>query len=275
MALFMGGVFNVALLGLPLYTFVWCFTLLVAGVLYVSLWAAWWKPLEPLKGVWFAQKFDTNCCLIFDKYFQGEIVDEASGKCIISVENPDEFENPDKWGRLEGFPEESPIEAWWRKRQGVDRTVKWVEMQEKAPLERAGHVRIQGVRCDLICDSNNWSIRGSPAHTEIVEACVAYNEEHPDDQVYTYQKFARRVFEKKIPCPPKVELFEEIPWSYVDSCFPLQLGEHMYAGKKRELVTKLQEASADWIRKLAYIILLGGIGVSVLVLVIRLVLHFA
>lgn len=273
MGLFMGGLFNIGLFGLPIYIWCWLGTLALAGIMYVLLYFALWKPMDPLKGVFFAQKHDTNVSLILDKYGAGEMVAENEAKCLIDVEDPNEVEIPDKYRRLEEIPE-TPLEAILRKYTGKNRTVKFVERVGGCPLERSANVRVQGVRCDLIVDSDNWTIKTSPQHKAILRTIEQYNEQNENDQIFTYKKFWDRIAEGKIACPKEIHPVEVINWSRIDAEFPLYITEASYAGKKRELATVIQDAGKEWIRELCKYVFIGGILVAFMIIAVRLLTHY-
>lgn len=270
MPLFMGGLFNIDLFGFPLYFYMWGFLLAVAAIAYITLYYAWWVPMGPMQGLYPAARQGVNVSLVSNKYGAMNLVDEGEGKCILNVET--DLEYLDKYKRLEEI-EETKWEAIYRRLTGKNRSVQFAEKLECCPLERRANVMLQGLKCDIIQDSDDWSIPNSPQHKAIVDAIVQYNELHPDDVILTYAKFQKRLFEKKIPCPAEVNPIEYISWARVDAEFPTDLGEGTWSGKKMELVELIKDQAKLQTMQMAYLVLYLGIGLAALTLIVRLIIR--
>jgi hypothetical protein len=273
--LFLNGLLNYAdpFLGLPLYAYLWALTLLLAVVSFVVLYFVMWKPMSPLAGLFWAQKHQSNVSLIFNKFGAGEMVTECDGKCIFDVENPREVEISDTWRRLDEIPE-TPLEALYRRITGMNRTVRFSEVKECHPLERVANVLVQGVKCDLIWDSDRWTVKDSPQHKAIVRAVELWNESNENDPILTYRKFNEYLLSGKILSPKGIEPVDVVSWARIDSEFPIMISESQYAGKKRELIELLKGEGKEFLQKLCIWFLLAGLGIAVLITTVRLVTHY-
>lgn len=278
MGLIFNGMFNYVdpIVGFPLYAWLWIFTGVTAGVLFITLWAALWTPLSALHGLFKAKKQGTNASLILDQYNVGEICDESTAKCVWDIESPEvELDGGGKYRMLDEVPE-SRIEAIIRYYTGRNRSIEFVEKRECCPVERASAVRCNNVKLDLIVDMDAWTIKGSAQNRAIQTACEKWNIENPGNECWTFAKFSKLLASGKIPVPPELHPTHMIPWDRIDREFPPEgISEAHYAGMKRQMAILMENEKGEFVQKLCIYVLIGGGALCALTLVIRLVMHFS
>lgn len=271
MALFLGGLFNIDLFGFPLYIYAWLFLILIAAVMYVCLYYVWWVPMGPMQGLYTAGRQGVNVSLVSNKHNSMNLVDESESKCIVNVER--DLEYTDRYKTLEEIPE-TRMEQITRMFTGKNRSVAFVEKLECCPLERKANVMLQGLKCDIIQDSDDWSVPDSPQHKAIVNAINDYNiQNDPKDAILSYAKFSKYLFDGKIPVPPGINPVEYISWARVDAAFPLDIGEGAFSGKKCELIDLIKDQQKLATMQMAYLVLYLGIGLAALTMIVRLIIR--
>lgn len=274
MAMLLGGIFNYAdpFFNLPLYVWLWALTLVVAGVVWVIGWAAIWKPLEALHGLFEAKKAKQNATIVFDSHNQGLMDVEYRTACIFNVEDENDIHIPGKLRLLpEIYPEEQ-LDAWLRHyKKSPNRSVAFVERLE-GPLERSANVRCNNTRVSILIDSDNWTVPGSPQNLAIKKSAKEWNAAHPDDLVLSFQKYSNYLMDGKIPCPACVTFIENIPWSRIDQQFtPGGLSNSAVGGLKRILSNIMLAKRDENVMMIAKLILVAGIGLAALALILRFV----
>jgi hypothetical protein len=302
--LFMGGMFNNIdpVIGLPLYIWEWIFNLIIIGILWAVLWWAWWKPYTPLHGLYYAWKDGSAAAFICDKNLIAEMVPERLAKCIFDyskeeyeIEIPEhawynipvlgtKMQNISIWihQKLFYYPTKYlPLSAFNAFRYKIGHVNKDVEIAiqlQKGEWERYPSVICGGVPVDIIVDTDNWTIPNSKQHNAIVKSAREWNKNNPDDQVHSYAKYQKYLLDGnkngvKISCPPEIKMQFEVPWTRIETAFPMDLEENDWAGKRRQMAldrARDKEALDRW--RFALFIVGGGVGFAALIFFGRLIM---
>jgi len=284
--LFFGGILNVQdpILHLQLYFWLWVLILIFAGFFWLGWYYAGWKPYTPLHGLYYAWKAGSNAAFIFDAPLHGEMVAERIAKCIF------DYSTWDYTVPLSGVPlfggiinrvhnfffyyptafleNITPLQGLVYKFGKVNKDVEIARHLQNGEWDRSPSVNCGGVDVDIMVDTDNWTIKNSPQHKAIEETAMAWNEVNPTDQIHSYTKFQRYLIEKKIIC---LEVRQEfaVDWTRIDKGFTTNMESSEYVGKKIQMAEK--EYSEDQIIKnrLAWYVLIGSIGLSVLIVLSR------
>ena len=281
---FLGGLLNFTdpIFHLQVYIWLWVMGLIGAVVLFFVLRHFGWMPYKPLHGLYYAAKAGSGAAFTFGTQLYMELLSEAEAKCIF---------NYGKWSyelppsRMPGFVRRlffnyasaflddlPPGKALAYKFGGVNLDVKIAKHLQNGEWEEAPSVTIGGTPTDLILDADQWTIRDSPQHKAIEEAALKWNEAHPEDQVHSFMKFQRLVREEKIEPPPGVKMETVIPWTRIDTSFPVEHQDNEYAGYRRTLAEEMGEAKANEMKNLGIKILLLCFGLAFVILIFR---HFS
>jgi hypothetical protein len=77
----------------------------------------------------------------------------------------------------------------------------------------------------------------------------------------------------EIVCP-EVRKTSFVSWTRIDAGFPMDLEEVDWAGKRRQMAEEQYDADQISKNKMALYILMGALGLSALIMLIRLITHF-
>jgi hypothetical protein len=298
--LFMGGIFNTVdpiTNFITLYMWSWLALLIFIGLAWAGMYFRGWKPLAPLHGLYYAMKNYSNVAFIFDSFLVGELVAEREAKCIFDYskeEHGEEYEIDIPDGRFDNFPPMLKLKTWYHtnafyyptkylknidpvhaiiyKIGGVNKDVEIARFLEGGKWDQSASVVCAGVPVDIVVDMDKWTIKGTKQHEAVVRAARRWNDNHPKDQIHSYQKFQTYVMNNEIACPPEIQITSLVPWQRIDAAFPLDLDENEWAGKKWQKSKDEEESEGGSIYKLAMYILLAGLGVDVLMFLGRLAL---
>ena len=284
--LFLGGLLNIVdpIFGLQLYIWGWVGLTVLAIFAYLGWYFAGWKPYAPLHGLYYAWKAGSNAALIFDANLIGEMVSERVAKCIFDYSKEKyEFEGLNPvfawfYSKIFYYPTAylsniDPLSAIVFRFGKVNKDVEIARHLQGGEWERAPSVVCGGVPVDIVVDTDNWTIRNSPQHKAIENCARLWNEANTTDQIHSYSKFSRYLNAGKIQCPD-VRKNATVSWVRIDTGYPLDLEESDWAGKRRQMAE--QEYNADQIskNKMALWVLFGGLGLSALIVVARILMHF-
>ena len=287
--LWLGGVFNTSLFGIQLYIFGWVGLCVLAVLIHLIMYYGKWKPYGPMQGLYYSHKAGSNAAFIFDAPLHGEMVAEWEAKCIFDYS---------KWDYdLSDVPTISlPVIGKWLKSWlfyyptayldnidflhaiifkfgKVNKNVEIARHLQGGEWERSPSVNCGGVDVDIIIDTDNWTIRTSPQHRAIEAAVTLWNETNPTDQIHSYTKFQRLLLDKKILCP-EVKKEVSIDWTRIDKGLTTNMEASEYIGKKIQMAEIEYNASQMMKNKMAVYVLLGGVGLAILMIVVRLITHY-
>lgn len=279
--LFMEGVFNYTdpIFGLQMYIWSWIFLL----ILLVVAWVAWrygqWDKYKPVWGLFYAFKAESQAAFIFNLGLVCELLSERDAKCIFDYS---------KWkytglspvqklffNYTTAFIPEMPLaKAIVYKLGGRNMDVEIAKKMQKYEWEKHSSVTLGGIHTDMILDGDNWTIRDSPQHKIIESQCESHNDANPDDQIHSYPKYQRYITSGKLQKPDGIIDFITIPWSRIDAAFPILIGNNTMEGAKRQYARELEELENNSLSKYYLPILVGGLGLSALMLICRMVVVF-
>jgi hypothetical protein len=158
--LFLGGIFNKMVFGIPYYIWI-VVAMLIIGIMAFGMWYFffWWK-LKPYHGIFWAHIRKMGASLVFDENMHFDLITERSSKVIFN----------------ETFKQAQEAEE--------DRT--------EAPTASIG-----SVRTDFVFDPDKWTYPGSYQRKIIEDIAESWNSLNPTDQVRTFLKFGRYMKEGK------------------------------------------------------------------------------
>jgi hypothetical protein len=281
MALFLGGVFNVAdpIINLPIYIWIWVILLIATGVFALIHHFARWKPLAPFHALYYEWKNGGNVSFIFDGDLRGEMVEEKIAKCIFDYSKI-EYELPsDKVpiiGRIKRWFFYYPTaymkidfaHALFNKLSGVNKDAEIARILQNGEWERNPSVICAGVPVDIVIDTDNWTIRDSKQHKAIENCADIWNETNPTDQIHSYSKFQKLLLAGKIACPG-IKQKALAPWIRIDGSFPTEMKENEWAGKKMQMAVNADEQDNAFFNSLGLKVLGGAVGFGVLLIILR------
>jgi len=289
--LFLGGVFNAAVLGIPAYVYFIPFLMILIGVIWAVMYYLKWKPLAPMHGLYYALKNGSTVAFIFDSFLVGELVSERDAKCIFNyAEDEYEIDVPDH-KILDHIPGFKRVQIWFRtyfyyyptnyldtidpihaviyKVGKVNKDVEIARLLEGGKWERSASVVCAGVPVDIVVDMDKWTIRNSPQHKAIVRSARAWNTANEKDQVHSYQKYQDYLLNGKLTPPQEIQISTIVPWQRIDAAFPLELDENEWAGKKWQKSKDDEDADATIDKKFATYLIIAGVGFAFLALFAR------
>lgn len=281
--LFLGGLLNIVdpVIGWQLYIWSWILILVVCGFTWIAWYYGSWKNFTPLHGLYHAYKAGSNAAFIFDAPLHGEMVSEAAAKCIFSYKDYDFDLGALNYIRRKLFYYPTVfldnidfVHAVVYKFGGVNKDVEIAKHLQGGAWERSPSVNCGGVDVDIIIDTDNWTLRSSPQHRAIEKAAALWNETNPTDQIHSYSKFQNYLLDGKIDCPPGIKMEYGIEWTRIDKGFTTNMEASEYIGKKIQMAETEYNKDEAMKNRLALYVLLGGVGLAVLVVVVRLITHY-
>jgi hypothetical protein len=280
--LFLGGLLNIVdpVIGWQLYIWGWLLILVVCGFTWIAWYYGSWKPFAPLHGLYHAYKAGSNVAFIFDQNLIGEMVSEADAKCIFDYSKWDydlgvlSFIQKKIFYYPTVFLDDIDfLHAVVYKFGKINKNVEIARKLQNGEWERSPSAVCGGVPLDIVIDTDNWTLRKSVQHKAIERVATQWNEMNPDDQIHSYSKFQRKLIAGEIVCP-EVKLDHLVSWTRVDAGFPMDLEESDWAGKRRQMAEQMYDSDQMSKNKMALYVLFGGVGVAVLVIIIRLITHY-
>jgi hypothetical protein len=229
-----GGLFNLVLLGIPVWIWVLLFMVLILVFSNAYWFFMFWSPLKPLHGLWTASWNKLDAALLSDINLNLKLVSEKYSKVIF---------------------DETLTEA---KNSEQD----WKEIT-------SGQIGIVGT--DIIIDIGKWTNPNSEERYIIEETADKWNMEHPDDQIHSFYKFTNYVMEGKIKLDIKTT--ETIDWIRIESAFPKTRKTASYAGYIRQLAEKLDKEERAKFDNIAIYLIVGSVSVSILLILSKFILH--
>lgn len=274
--LWMGGILNYTdpLFGWQMYIWSWVFLIVLAGI----AWLAWrygqWEPYKPLWGLFYAFKGRSSAAFIFNMGLICELLSERHAKCIFDYSKW-KYEGLNKFQALifnyatVFIPELDLAHALLYKFGGVNMDVDIAKRMQNYEWESASSVTTGGIHVDMILDADDWSVQDSPQHKAIAAQCETLNEANPADQIHSYSKYQRLLIENKIQPAPGIKPFVTIPWTRIDSAFPIRVGNNTMSGARRQAAIEMEEEDATQFSKYYLPILFGCFGFAIVLLLIR------
>lgn len=229
------GMFNTLLLGLPAYIWIMLALVILTGGSYAIWYFFFWLPLKPVQGHFISHLYKTNSALTFDEHLNFVMKSEKKAKLIF------------------------------------DTTIKEAKELQK-DWEYAPSGLIGKVLCDLIFVTNDWNKIGSPTRIAIENVASYYNDEHPEDQVMTLEKFYHHLIAGKfngIQGVSDIPTTYTVNWRRIDFAIPEDHIQPMWDGYLRQLARMINEDENTGSTGFGYVILAGGIVISLMMLLIK------
>jgi hypothetical protein len=117
-------------------------------------------------------------------------------------------------------------------------------------------------------DADNWSVRTSPQHAIVESTSEQWNDANPNDQVHAYPKFQKMLFDGRIVCPPGLRRTVVIPWSRIDSSFPLGM-TNKAPGPVREMALEMENEDKISMSQYYLPLLIGSLGIAAFIILAR------
>jgi len=287
----MNGIFNIVdpVLGWPLYVWGWILIWILSGIAYAFFHFGKWRAFGPLQGLYWAFKNASNAAFIFDGALIGEFVAERTAKCIFDYSKWDyelsDIQVPFIGGLVNRFKgwffyyptafldTVSPLRGLVYKYGHVNMDVEIARKLQGGEWERSPSVVCGGVPVDIIVDTDNWTIRTSAQHKAIERVAQEWNDLNPTDQIHSYPKFQRKLLLGDIVCPEVKREFG-VSWTRINAGFTTDMEATEYTGKIIQMSEHDYNEDQLNKNKLAWGVLLGGIGFAVFLSIIRVILHF-
>jgi len=279
--LYFGGLFNYTdpIFGIQIYIWTWGALLFLAICAWVGFRYGMWDKYKPLWGLFGAIKAGTQAAFIFNMGLISELMSERDAKCIFDYSTI-KYTGL-SWVRRWFFnyatvflPNLPPTKAIVYKFAGVNMDVQIAKKLQNYDWENYSSVTVGGVHTDIILDADRWTVRDSPQHKLIEQQCDTHNEANPDDQIHAYSKYMRYIMEKKLPLPVGVLDYIIIPWSRIDSSFPISKVSSETEGANRQFAKEAEEADNNSLSKYYFPILMGGFAFAFILLLVRVIIHY-
>jgi len=280
--LFLGGVLNIAdpIFGQPLYIYLWLILIAFSILSYVGWRFGSWKNYKALHGLYYAYKSSSQAAFIFNKGLISELLSEREAKCIFDY-GKWSYELPNTripiignkirhifFNYASAFLNIDFAHSLLYKLGGKNMDVEIAKKLQNYEWEAESSVTTGGIHCDLILDSDRWSVKDSPQHAIIESIAEQWNDANPTEQVHAYPKFQRMLLDGTMNCPPGIKKTETIPWSRIDAAFPLGMSNKA-PGPVREMAIEMENEEKVAMSQY-YLPLLGaGVGFGLILLVAR------
>lgn len=276
--LFLGGIFNYVDPFLYFQLYLWAFIGII--VLTGLAWIVWryvmWEPYRPVWGLFHAFKADSQAAFIFNAGMVSELLSERDAKCIFDYSKFN-YKGISRLKKLmfnyaTVFLPDIPLaKAVLYKYGGRNLDVEIAKKLQNYEWEKYSSVTLGGIHTDMILDADRWTIRDSPQHKIIESQCDVWNDANPDDQIHAYSKYMKYILDGKMPCPDGVQSHIVVPWSRIDSAFPVESGDNEDAGAVRQFAREMEEQENNQLSKFYMPILAGGFGIILMILASRVI----
>lgn len=279
--LFMGGLFNFTdpLFGLQLYIWGWIFLIILAVVSWLGWRYGSWEAYKPVWGLFYAFKGESQAAFIFNAGLISELLAEKDAKCIfeyakIKYTGVGRFKKYIFNYATVFLPDLPLAKAILYKYGGRNLDVEIAKKMQNHEWEKFSSVTLGGTHTDLILDADRWTVRESPQHKIIEAQCDVHNDGNPSDEIHAYSKYQRYLAEGKIPVPAGITPYITVPWSRIDSSFPVNQESNEVEGAIRQFAKEMEESENNSLSKYYWMILGGGLGFAALLLIVRMVMHY-
>lgn len=233
--LLFGGALNTLVLGLPAYLWVMLLLFILTAASIAIWYFFFWMPLGPVQGHFTSHISKSNSALTFNENLIFLMQSEKKAKLIFDV----------------SIKEAKELQKDW----------------DYAPSGLIGKVL-----CDLVFATNDWTRIGSPTRIAIEQVAGKYNELNENDQVMTLGKFHHHLVAGKFNGIAGVEQINpnyKVSWRRIDFAIPEDHIQPMWDGYLRQLAKVLNDEQAGPSATFGYIILGGGILISLGMIAVR------
>jgi hypothetical protein len=264
---FFGGIFNTSFWNTPLYIFF----IPVALLMYFLAWAYWahlrWDMMAPFHGLYVAMTsrsdviFKTDVNLNF-------VLKSESGACLV-------FEK-DRYNALVEHKYKF-LTSISKKLKPVDQSTDFAKFLQGS-WETKPVVNIGSIPASVLLDANGWTKDVSQERAAIAKECDIWNDMNPDDQIHSLAKAWQYMSEGKMPTPPNVKLYTDVPWVRVDNAYSSSRNPAAWGGFLRQLAEVLANSAANKGLNMTWagiIVFVSCLGISALMFVMKIMSHTA
>jgi hypothetical protein len=218
---FLGGIFNIAFLGVPAYLFIGLALIVLIIIFEVGMYWFYWRPFEYMHGLYRAYWDKINAVFVGDLKNRYQLIAENKAKLVHLHEDYEKL-----------------YDAFFSKKDAMTRLSVWVgrrfgrnyDMMIARDLEPGmpdkSIVHAGGIDIDLIFDFDQWLYTDTPQRREMIRMTDAWNPLNPNDEIYTVRKFQQYFLEGKFEdagiftsvLKPTVT----IPWPRIKAAMPVQ-----------------------------------------------------
>jgi len=264
---FFGGIFNTSFWNTPLYIFFIPIVLLM----YFVAWAYWahlrWDMMAPFHGLYVAMTSHSDVIFKTDLNLNFILKSEA-GACLV-------FEKD----RYNGLVEHKYkfLTSISKKLRPVDQSTDFAKFLQGS-WETKPVVNIGSIPASILLDANGWTKDVSPERAAIAKECDIHNDMSPDDQIHSLSKAWQYMDEGKIPTPPNVKLYVDVPWVRIDNAYSSSRNPAAWGGFLRQLAEVLSKESANKGISMTWagiIVFVSCLGISALMFVMKIMSHTA
>jgi hypothetical protein len=215
---FLGGAFNTSLLGVPAYLFVGLGLVILILALEFGMSWFYWRPFEYMHGLYRAYWDKINAVFVGDLKNRYQLIAENKAKLVHLHEDyeklyDDFFRDKDLMTRAS---------VWIGRRFGRNYDMMIAKSLEPGMPDKS-IVHAGGIDVDLVFDFDNWIYTNSPQRQEMIKVTDMWNVQHPEDEIYTIQKFQNYFIDKKFDGMYNPDILKKtvtIPWARIKAAFP-------------------------------------------------------
>jgi hypothetical protein len=216
----LGGVFNIAFLGIPAYGFIALGVSLLIIFLEVVIWFFYWRPFDYMLGLYRAYWDGIRACFIGDLKNRYQLLAENRAKLVHLHSDyeklyDDFFKDKDLMTRAA---------VWLGRKYGRNYDMRIATALEPGMPDKS-IVHAGGIEVDLIFDFDQWIYDNppSPQRLEMIRVTDMWNESNPQDEIYTVMKFQTYLIEGKFDGMYNPDILKKtvrIPWARIKAAFP-------------------------------------------------------
>ena len=218
---FLGGVLNLAFLGVPVYLFVVLGVVIIIIAFEVLMYWFYWRPFEYMHGLYRAYWDKINAVFVGDLKNRYQLVAENKAKLVHLHEDYEKLYD-DFFGKKDLMTRAS---VWVGRRFGRNYDMMIARFLEPGMPDKS-IVHAGGIDIDLIFDFDMWLYTDTPQRKEMIRMTDAWNLLNPTDEIYTVQKFQDYFIDGSLEeagitsdiLKPTVT----IPWSRIKAAMPVQ-----------------------------------------------------
>jgi hypothetical protein len=275
----LSGIFNNTFLGIPYWGYLAGAIILLIIFAELLLWWFYKKPFEPLWGLYDAMWDGVNAVFIGNESNHFDLVAENRAKLIHP--HSEYLQLYDQFFE-ERYPRPSKLIPNIEKIKRTSRIGKLLfghnyDMTVARTLELGitdvPIVAAGGTPLEIVYDLDNWTSLNHPEkYKEIYRLVEMYNESHPEDEIFSYEKFCRycnngNIDYRNTSLRPKYT----VPWNRIKAMFPHDIDNALFEGTNRQRAADMENAEKGDQKTLAYVILGLGFAAFLLMILLRVI----
>ena len=217
---FLGGVFNIAFLNVPVYLFAGLGVVLVILAFEIGMYWFYWRPFEYMHGLYKAYWDKINACFVGDLKNRYQLIAENRAKLVHLHEDYEKL-------YYAFFADKDPVtrlSVWFGKRLGRNYDMMIAKALEPGMPDKS-LVHAGGIDIDLIFDFDKWIYTDTPQRKEMIKMTDEWNAVNPEDEIYSVFKFQNYFidgkFEKAGITSELLKPTVTISWPRIKSAMPV------------------------------------------------------